>query len=291
MNSAVIKYSVCGLLCSGLIPAAEAATNEEMTRLEAAYPLGSVVICRQDLPGDGMARLPTRLEVCGTVLSRKADLATGQGIATWTTRSSDTPALTLTFAGTQRKSGWSGYYSRIDPDSMVVSMPVAGPEGEKTVLEGMCQRLPAGEEFAPISQKEITDSPSYVVRKPDDTPSYCHKKAGMTISFPSLYPQASATQLPVAIDYPAALALRQMAAQHDEEYPQYLLAPEVSALLHYVPVLHRKMLFTTLWNTGAHINQALALTRGDFYLTPPYPYVQSSVVKKPYAALPARLPV
>jgi hypothetical protein len=53
-----------------------------------------------------------------------------------------------------------------------------------------------------------------------------------------------------------------MAAQHDEEYPQYLLAPEVSALLHYVPVLHRKMLFTTLWNTGAHINEALALTKG-----------------------------
>ncbi|WP_071941181.1 tyrosine-type recombinase/integrase [Pantoea agglomerans] len=65
----------------------------------------------------------------------------------------------------------------------------------------------------------------------------------------------------MAIDYPAALALRQMAAQHDE-YPQYLLAPEVSALLHYVPDLHRKMLFTTLWNTGARINEALALTRG-----------------------------
>ena len=43
---------------------------------------------------------------------------------------------------------------------------------------------------------------------------------------------------------------------------KYLLAPEVSALLHYVPDLHRKMLFTTLWNTGARINEALALTRG-----------------------------
>jgi hypothetical protein len=30
-----------------------------------------------------------------------------------------------------------------------------------------------------------------------------------------------------------------------------LLAPEVSALLHYVPDLHRKMLLATLWNTGA----------------------------------------
>ncbi|WNN46692.1 site-specific integrase [Winslowiella toletana] len=90
---------------------------------------------------------------------------------------------------------------------------------------------------------------------------------------------SSATELPVAIDYPAALALRQMAARHDD-YPQYLLAPEVSALLHYVPDLHRKMLFTTLWNTGARINEALALTRSDFSLTLPYPYVQLATLKQ-----------
>ncbi|EOB3504609.1 hypothetical protein ACRRCN_005265, partial [Escherichia coli] len=41
-----------------------------------------------------------------------------------------------------------------------------------------------------------------------------------------------AAQLPVAIDYPAALALRQMSMVHDE-LPKYLLAPEVSALLHF----------------------------------------------------------
>nr|WP_265345848.1 site-specific integrase [Klebsiella variicola] len=67
----------------------------------------------------------------------------------------------------------------------------------------------------------------------------------------------------MAIDYPAALALRQMALVQDE-LPKYLLAPEVSALLHYVPDLHRKMLMATLWNTGARINEALALTRGFF---------------------------
>lgn len=73
----------------------------------------------------------------------------------------------------------------------------------------------------------------------------------------------SAPYLPVSIDYPAALALRQMALIQDE-LPKYLLAPEVSALLHYVPDLHRKMLLATLWNTGARINEALALTRGFF---------------------------
>ncbi|EHS0462889.1 phage integrase family protein [Escherichia coli] len=90
---------------------------------------------------------------------------------------------------------------------------------------------------------------------------------------PAVYSAGQSAQLPVAIDYPAALALRQMSMVHDE-LPKYLLAPEVSALLHYVPDLRRKMLLATLWNTGARINEALALTRGDFSLTPPYPFVQ-----------------
>lgn len=93
----------------------------------------------------------------------------------------------------------------------------------------------------------------------------------MTGLIPSATSQGSMTALPVTIDYPAALALRQMALVQDE-LPKYLLAPEVSALLHYVPDLHRKMLLATLWNTGARINEALALTRGDFSLAPPYPF-------------------
>lgn len=68
-------------------------------------------------------------------------------------------------------------------------------------------------------------------------------------------------------------------AVHHDEYPQYLLAPEVSALMHNVPDLYRKMLFTTLWNTGARINEARTLTRGDVSLTPPYPYVQLAALK------------
>lgn len=50
------------------------------------------------------------------------------------------------------------------------------------------------------------------------------------------YPQTP-TQLPVAIDYPIALTLHPMALVQDE-LPKYFLAPEVSALLHYVPDLH-----------------------------------------------------
>lgn len=98
------------------------------------------------------------------------------------------------------------------------------------------------------------------------------------LSLPGSFLTPPAT-LSVAIDYPAALALRQMALVQGE-LPKYLLAPEISALLHYVPDLHRKMLLATLWNTGARINEALALTRGDFSLAPPYPFVQLATLKQ-----------
>ncbi|HBA9711028.1 TPA: phage integrase family protein, partial [Escherichia coli] len=84
--------------------------------------------------------------------------------------------------------------------------------------------------------------------------------SNLPVQLPAFHPQAQSVHLPVAIDYPAALALRQMTLVQGE-LPKYLLAPEVSALLHYVPDLHRKMLLATLWNTGARINEALALTR------------------------------
>ena len=108
-------------------------------------------------------------------------------------------------------------------------------------------------------------------------------------SLPANCIPVSNTSLPVAIDYPAALALRQMALVQDE-LPKYLLAPEVSALLHYVPDLHRKMLLATLWNTGARINEALALTRGDFSLAPPYPFVQLATLKQRTEKAAGRVP-
>ncbi|MCL6336294.1 phage integrase family protein [Pectobacterium carotovorum subsp. carotovorum] len=100
-----------------------------------------------------------------------------------------------------------------------------------------------------------------------------------TFNLPALPSASPVLQLPIAIDYPAALALRQMALVHDN-YPKYLLAPEISALLHYIPDLNRKMVIATLWNTGARINEALALTRGDFVLAPPYPFVQLATLKQ-----------
>ena len=73
--------------------------------------------------------------------------------------------------------------------------------------------------------------------------SVIHSQSAVMV--PTVYSAGQPASLPVAIDYPAALALRQMSMVHDE-LPKYLLAPEVSALLHYVPDLRRKMLLATL---------------------------------------------
>lgn len=101
----------------------------------------------------------------------------------------------------------------------------------------------------------------------------------------------ASSPLPVSIDYTAALALCRMAMLIDD-LPKYLLAPEVSALLHYVPDLHRKMLLTTLWNTGARINKALVLTREDFLLRQQYLFVQLATLKqREEGGTPCRTPI
>lgn len=48
--------------------------------------------------------------------------------------------------------------------------------------------------------------------------------------------------------------------------PKYLLAPEVAGLLHYLPDWNQHAFINTLWNTGARLNEALALRRRDFHL-------------------------
>jgi len=100
----------------------------------------------------------------------------------------------------------------------------------------------------------------------------------MTMLIPQNFNSQSLPQ-PVTIDYSAALALRRMAQTHGD-MPEYLLAVEVSALLHYLPDLYQQTCIDTLWNTGARINEGLALTRADFVMSPPYPYVSLATLKQ-----------
>lgn len=92
-----------------------------------------------------------------------------------------------------------------------------------------------------------------------------------------IYQQVSTSQ--PAFDYGAALALRRMAQDHGD-MPLYLLAVEVGALLHYLPDLYQQTLVATMWNTGARINEALALTRDDFRLDDRFPYVTLATLKQ-----------
>ena len=80
-----------------------------------------------------------------------------------------------------------------------------------------------------------------------------------------------------------------------------LPAPEVSALIHSMPDLRRKIQFITLWNTRARISEALALPRRNLLLRQQYSVVRLATLKQreskadrrarrlPAAAVPHRL--
>lgn len=74
--------------------------------------------------------------------------------------------------------------------------------------------------------------------------------------------------------------MRDYAAQLGGELPKYLLAPEVTILLSYFDDLTRRMYFDTLWNTGARLNEALALRPVDFELEPSRQHPQRVAILK-----------
>ncbi|HFV9295674.1 TPA: tyrosine-type recombinase/integrase [Serratia fonticola] len=92
-------------------------------------------------------------------------------------------------------------------------------------------------------------------------------------------PTGQATPLLASENYQHALALRKMALVY-EELPRYLLAPEVAALLHYLPDWPQHALINLLWNTGARINEALSLRRRDIRLTVDMPHVVLRTAKQ-----------
>lgn len=81
------------------------------------------------------------------------------------------------------------------------------------------------------------------------------------------------------IDWQRAIQLRRMATTGINA-PMYLLAPEISALLWYFDDLRELAYYSTLWNTGARPNEALALCRDDFDLNPTQPFVTLRTLKQ-----------
>lgn len=93
----------CTAMLAAMSSRAGAATYEEASRLDDAYPPGSTEVCIQNLPGDGKKILPTLLEVRGRVISRTAEHAVYRATAAWTPRGKTVPGLTLTYTLSQRK--------------------------------------------------------------------------------------------------------------------------------------------------------------------------------------------
>jgi integrase len=98
-------------------------------------------------------------------------------------------------------------------------------------------------------------------------------------SFINASPALPATGQPAGLDYGRALSLREM-ARHYTELPKYLLAPEVAGLLHFVQDWSQHAFFNTLWNTGARLNECLALRRRDFHLNESIPHVVLRTAKQ-----------
>lgn len=85
------------------------------------------------------------------------------------------------------------------------------------------------------------------------------------------------------IDFEMALAVRQ-AASRQTVLPKYLLEPEITLLLaHGFPDLRHRMFFDLLWNTGARLSEALALTPKDIHTGerwPSRPFVSLMTLKQ-----------
>lgn len=58
------------------------------------------------------------------------------------------------------------------------------------------------------------------------------------------------------------------------------MAPEINQLLQFIPDLHQRTLIESLWNTGARIHEALALTKEGFYLDEETPFVVLRTLKQ-----------
>lgn len=89
------------------------------------------------------------------------------------------------------------------------------------------------------------------------------------------------------MNYSLASAMRDLAAE-TTGYPKYLLAPEIGILLDAVSDLRQRMLFDFLWNTGARINEALAVTPADIVINASRPYVILHTLKQRQRPKPGR---
>ena len=154
---------------------AGAATREEAQRLDTAYPPGSVVVCRSHLPAGAKSAEHTTVVTRGKVLARHDNLTDFDTEVAWLNEETGAKAMALTFRSTERAIP-AGVYLRIEPDSMVLTVPGAPPETVKNGLNSFRVAMAGKEHYSPYSDTDITDFPSYVTHKPGEPAAWCSKE-------------------------------------------------------------------------------------------------------------------
>ena len=154
---------------------AGAVTQEEAQRLDTAYPPGSVVVCRSDLPAAAKSAEHTTVVTRGKVLARHDNLTGFDTEVAWLNEGTGAKVMALTFRSSERAVP-AGVYLRIEPDRMVLTVPGAPPETVKNVLNSFRVAMAGEEHYSPYSDTDITNFPSYVTHKPGEPAAWCSKE-------------------------------------------------------------------------------------------------------------------
>ncbi len=161
------------VLCSMNV---EAITREDMLKLNAAYPAGSVVSCETQLEGNGKNLLPTLLKTRAHIKERTGNLSRADVSVTFLPRGSSTTTMTVNYRSSSTMED-DGELVDIDPDSLTVSFSPANPASDAIVANKMRGSLPpAGSDLRPYTAVKITDFPSYIITPRDQPPTYCLKE-------------------------------------------------------------------------------------------------------------------
>ncbi|WP_432755504.1 hypothetical protein [Pseudomonas sp. WMBT8] len=161
------------VLCSMNV---EAITREEMLKLNAAYPPGSVVSCETQLEGNGKNILPTLLKTRAHIKERTGNLTRTDVSVTFIPKGLSSNTMTVNYQSRATMED-DGELIDIDPASLTVSFSAANPAGEEIVANKMRSTLPpTGSDLRLYKTVKITDFPSFIITPQDQPPTYCSKE-------------------------------------------------------------------------------------------------------------------
>lgn len=173
-NRLVLPAGVAiAVLCSMNV---EAITREEMLKLNAAYPPGSVVSCETQLEGNGKNILPTLLKTRAHIKERTGNLTRTDVSVTFVPKGLSTHTMTVNYQSRATMEE-DGELIDIDPDSLTVSFSTANPEGGAIVANKMRSLIPpTGSDLRLYKTVKITDFPSFIITPQDQPPTHCFKE-------------------------------------------------------------------------------------------------------------------